>query len=128
MKKIKKSSNKSFGIVFFIFFLIIALYPLIYDKTIHFWPLVVSFIFLFLGLIKPVLLSPMNALWFKFGLFLGKFFAPLIMVVVYFVVIFPTSFLIKIFKKNYLNINYDRNIESYWVNIKKKNSSMKDQF
>ena len=128
MNNIKAGSIKSFGIVFFFVFVIIALYPLLNENSIRVWSLIVSFIFLFLGMLNSTLLRPLNLIWFKFGLFLGQFIAPIVMGIVYFMVVFPTFLLLKIFKKNYLNINYERNRNSYWLNIKNKNNSMKDQF
>ena len=122
------SSNKSFGIVFFLVFTIIALYPLLNDQSFRVWSLIVGFIFLFLGIVNSVILTPLNALWFKLGLFLGKFIAPIVMGIVYFIVVFPTSLLLKIFKKNYLNIKYEKNTNSYWINVKSKNTTMKNQF
>ena len=123
-----KTSNKNFGIVFFIVFFIIAIYPSISGKEIYIWSLFISFIFLFLGLMNSFLLTPLNALWFRFGLTLGKFVAPIIMGIVYFAVVFPTSIFLKIFKKNYLNIGYEKNKKSYWNMVKKNINSMKDQF
>jgi predicted membrane protein len=128
MNNIKSGSIKSFGIVFFFVFVIIALYPLLNENSIRVWSLIVSFIFLFLGMLNSPLLKPLNLIWFKFGLFLGKFIAPIVMGIVYFLVVFPTFLLLKIFKRNYLNIKYERNRNSYWLNIKNKSNSMKDQF
>ena len=128
MNDIKAGSIRSFGIVFFLFFVIIALYPILNNHNIRIWSLIVGFIFLFLGIVKSPILKPLNFIWFKFGLFLGKFISPIVMGIVYFVVVFPTSLLLKLFKKNYLNIKYERNRSSYWVTIKDKNTSMKDQF
>ena len=127
-KNIKISSNRSFGILFFIVFAVIAFYPILYNHDFRFWSLIVSFIFLFLGIINSALLTPLNAIWFKLGLFLGKFIAPIIMGVIYFIVVFPTFLLLKLFKKNYLNIKYDKNISSYWLDVKDKKSTMKNQF
>ena len=128
MSNIKAGSIKSFGIVFFFVFVIIALYPLLNENSIRVWSLIVSFIFLFLGMLNSPLLKPLNLIWFKFGLFLGQFIAPIVMSIVYFMVVFPTFILLKIFKRNYLNIKYERNRNSYWLNIKDKSNSMKDQF
>ena len=128
MNNIKPGSIKSFGIVFFFVFVIIALYPLLNENSIRVWSLIVSFIFLFLGMLNSPLLKPLNLIWFKFGLFLGQFIAPIVMSIVYFLVVFPTFLLLKIFKRNYLNIKYERNKNSYWLNIKDKSNSMKDQF
>jgi hypothetical protein len=128
MNNVKAGSVKSFGIVFFFVFIIIALYPLLNNHEIRVWSLIIGFIFLILGLINSPLLKPLNLIWFKFGLFLGKFIAPIIMGIVYFMVVFPTFLLLKMFKRNYLNIKYERNKSSYWINVKDKNTTMKDQF
>ncbi|MDC0642667.1 hypothetical protein OAP15_03910 [Candidatus Pelagibacter sp.] len=128
MNNIKVSSVRSFGIVFFLVFLFIALYPLLNDQSIRIWSLIVGLIFLFLGIVKSPILNPLNLIWFKFGLFLGKFIAPIVMGIVYFAIVFPTFLLLKLFKKNYLNIKYERNKSSYWTSIKDKNTTMKDQF
>ncbi|WP_435167411.1 SxtJ family membrane protein [Candidatus Pelagibacter bacterium nBUS_28] len=128
MNNIKASSVRSFGIVFFLVFIFIAFYPLLNDQSIRIWSLIVGFIFLFLGIVKSPILKPLNIIWFKFGIFLGKFIAPIVMGVVYFAIVFPTFLLLKLFKRNYLNIKYERNKNSYWLSTKDKNTTMKDQF
>lgn len=128
MNNIKLPSNRSFGITFFVVFIIVSLYPLLNDNNIKIWSLIVSFIFLLLGMINSILLMPLNALWFKLGLFLGKYIAPIVMGIVYFAVVFPTFLLLKLFKNNYLNIKYEKNKNSYWINTKNKNTTMKNQF
>ena len=127
MDKLNKTTNRNFGIVFFIVFLLIALYPLIYDENVRSWSLIVAFIILFLGLINSILLTPFNALWFKIGILLGKFVAPIVMGIVYFAIVFPTFLFLKIFKKNYLNIKYEKKKYTYWIDVV-NNKSMKDQF
>ena len=126
MNNIKVGSIRSFGILFFLVFIIIAFYPLLNDHGIRIWSLIVSFIFLFLGMVNSPILKPLNLIWFKFGLFLGKFIAPIVMGIVYFIVVFPTFLFLKLIKKNYLNIKYERNKTSYWINIKEKISTMRD--
>jgi len=128
MNDIKVSSIKSFGIVFFLVFIIIALYPLLNENSIRVWSLVLSLIFLFLGIANSPLLKPLNLIWFKFGISLGKFIAPIVMGIIYFIVVFPTFLLLKLFKRNYLNIKYEKNKSSYWIDIKNKKTTMKDQF
>ena len=125
---IKIGSNRSFGIVFSIVFLIISFYPLTKGNEIFLWSLILSIIFLVLGIINSILLKPLNFVWFKFGIFLGSFVSPIVMGLVYFAVVFPTFLILRIFKKNYLNINYEKNKLSYWINIKDRNNSMEDQF
>ena len=128
MNDIKVGSIKSFGIVFFLVFIIIALYPLLNENNIRVWSLFVGFIFLFLGIANSPLLKPFNLIWFKFGLSLGKLIAPIVMGIVYFIVVFPTFLLLKLFKRNYLNIKYQRNKSSYWTIVNDKGTTMKDQF
>ena len=127
MDDIKVSSNRSFGIVFFIVFLLIALYPLLKDNDLRIWSLVISFIFLILGLINSKILTPLNRLWFKFGLLLGKFISPLIMGIIFFVVVTPIGIIMRLLKKDLLNLKYNKK-ETYWINKSGPKSKMKNQF
>ena len=127
MKKIKIGSNKSFGIVFFIFFLIIALWPLINDENIRLWSLIVSIIFLILGIINSKILTPLNNLWFKFGLFLGKIVSPIVMGIIFFFIVTPTGIIMRIIGKDILNLKRN-NLNTYWIEKTNENSSMKNQF
>ena len=127
MDEIKISSNRSFGIVFFIVFLLIALYPLLKDNDLRIWSLVISFIFLILGLINSKILTPLNRLWFKFGLLLGKFISPLIMGIIFFVVVTPIGIIMRLFKKDLLNLKFNEK-ETYWIEKKGPKSKMKNQF
>jgi hypothetical protein len=126
-QEIKIGSNKNFGIVFFAVFLLISLYPKINDEDIRIWSLVISLIFLILSLSNSNLLSPLNRLWFKFGLFLGKIVSPFIMGVIFFLVVTPTGILMKIFRKDLLNLKFNTN-NSYWIEKKGPKSKMKNQF
>ena len=125
--EIKLSSNRSFGIVFFIVFLIIATWPLINDSEIRYWSLVISFIFLFLGIINSKLLTPLNKIWFKIGILLGNIISPIVMGIIFFLVVTPTSIIMKILRKDLLNLKKN-NKNSYWIEKRKQNSSMKKQF
>ena len=119
MTEVKINSNKSFGLVFFIVFLIIATYPLINNQNIRIWSLAIALIFLILGLINSNFLTPLNKIWFKFGIFLGKIVSPVIMGVIFFFVVTPIAFLMKILKKDFLNLKFNSE-NSYWI---KKNES-----
>ena len=127
MDEIKISSNRSFGIVFFIVFLVIALYPLLKDNDLRIWSLVISFIFLILGLINSKILTPLNRLWFKFGLLLGKFISPLIMGIIFFIVVTPIGIIMRLLKKDLLNLKYNKK-ETYWIDKSGPKSKMKNQF
>ena len=125
--KIKIGTNRSFGIVFFIFFLIISLFPLKNGNDINLYLLSISSIFLILGLANSKLLSPLNLIWFKFGLFLGKIVSPVVMGIIFFFVITPISLILKIFRKDVLNLKKN-NKNSYWIEKTEPKSNMKNQF
>ena len=127
MDEIKISSNRSFGIVFFIVFLLIALYPLLKGNDLRVWSLLISFIFLALGLINSKILTPLNKLWFKFGLLLGRFVSPLIMGIIFFVVVTPIGIIMRLLKKDLLNLKYNKK-ETYWIDKSGPKSKMKNQF
>ena len=127
MDDVKIGSNRSFGIVFFIVFLLIALYPLLKGNDLRIWSLIISFIFLILGLINSKLLVPLNRLWFKFGLLLGKFISPLIMGIIFFLVVTPIGIGMRLFKKDLLNLKYNKK-ETYWIDKTGPKSKMKNQF
>ena len=127
MDDIKISSNRNFGIVFFVVFLLIALYPLISNGEIRIWSIIISLIFLVLGLLNSKILSPLNKLWFKFGLFLGKIISPLIMGIIFFLVVTPIALIMKLLSKDVLNLKYNTN-RSYWIEKNGPKSKMKNQF
>tara|TARA_Y100000768_G_C23652848_1_gene529434 strand:- start:247 stop:633 length:387 start_codon:yes stop_codon:yes gene_type:complete len=126
-KNIKLPSNRNFGIVFFIVFLIIALWPLLKQNEIRIWSLIISFIFFVLGLIDSKLLTPLNKLWFKFGILLGNIIAPIIMGIVFFLVVTPTGLIMRFFRKDILKLKKNSS-DSYWINKNNTNSSMRNQF
>tara|TARA_B100001057_G_scaffold265676_1_gene265863 strand:- start:3981 stop:4376 length:396 start_codon:yes stop_codon:yes gene_type:complete len=127
-KNIKLPSNRSFGIVFFVIFFIIALWPLRSDSDIRTIPLLISLTFLILGLVNSNLLKPLNFIWMKFGLMLGKFMNPIIMGLIYYLTVVPTGLIFKILNKNLLNVKKKNDKKSYWITKKKSQSTMKNQF
>ena len=127
MDKIKIGSNKSFGIVFFLVFLIIALYPLFAGNDFRIWSFVISVIFLFLGLVNSQLLTPLNKIWFKFGILLGKIVSPIIMGIIFFSVVTPIGFIMRFLGKDLINLKYNNN-KSYWIEKTGPKSKMKNQF
>ncbi len=126
-KDIKISSNKSFGIVFAVVFSLIALWPLIKGNEIRLWSLIISIIFLTLGLLNSKILTPLNKLWFKLGILLGNFIAPIIMGIIFFFVVTPTGIIMKLLRKDLIKLKKN-NDESYWIEKKDIKSSMKNQF
>ena len=127
-KKIEKSTNRSFGLVFFIVFLIIGLWPLAHEGSVRFWSLIIALIFLFLGILNSKILTPLNVLWSKFGELLGIVIAPIVMSIIFFLVVTPTGLIMRMFGKDLLRNKFQINNESYWIKKEKNKSSMKKQF
>ena len=127
MDEIKIGSNRSFGIVFFIVFLIIAIYPLLSHNEIRLWSLIISIVFLILGLLNSKLLTPLNKIWFKFGILLGKIISPLVMGLIFFFVVTPIGILMRILKKDLLNLKFNKKT-TYWIEKNDLKSKMKNQF
>ena len=125
--KIKLPSNRNFGIVFFLFFLVISLWPLLSSGEIRHWSFLISIIFLVLGIINSKVLTPLNRLWIKFGILLGKIVSPVVMGIIFFIVVTPISLILKVIGKDTLNLKKN-NSKSYWIQKEEPKSSMKDQF
>ena len=125
--KSKKTSNKSFGIFFFFIFLAIGIWPLFSSGYPRLWSLILSFVFLVLGLLNSKILKPIKDSWIKFGEILGKFIAPIIMAAVFFIILTPTGLLLRIFRKDLLKTKYSKD-SSYWIHRSKDVGSMKKQF
>ena len=124
--EVNKNNNIFFGLIFFIFFLIISLYPLISNEPIRIWSVVVSLVFLIITIIKPNLFTFLNKLWIKFGILLGKIISPIVMGLVFFFVVTPIGIFVKIIKKDVMGLN--RGASSYWITREDKIQSMKKQF
>ena len=126
-KNIKIKSNRSFGIIFFIVFLIISFIPLISDNDIRIWLRIISIIFLILGLINSSFFTFLNKIWFKFRILLGNFVSLTILSIIFFLIVTPTSLLMKLFGKDLLSLKRN-NRKSYWIERSKTKSKMKNQF
>ncbi len=124
----KKSSNRSFGILFFLVFLGFGLWPLTKEMSPNIYLIIISVIFLILGLLNSKLLSPLNNLWIKFGEILGKVIAPIVMAVVYFLILTPISLLVRLFGKDLIEMKFNNNVKSYWIKRKKHLGTMDKQF
>ena len=124
----KKSSNRSFGILFFLVFLGFGLWPLTKELSPNIYLIIISVVFLVLGLLNSKLLSPLNEIWIKFGEILGRVIAPLIMALVYFFILTPISLLVRAFGKDLLGLKYSRQQNSYWIKRKKEIGTMDKQF
>ena len=126
-RKIKNSSNRSFGLLFFIVFIIIGLFPLIDMEKVRTWSIIISLIFLLLGIINSKFLTPLKILWIKFGFFIGKYVSIITMGIIFFLIITPIGLLMRLLGKDLLRLKKN-NSNSYWLKKDNQNSSMKNQF
>ena len=127
--KIKMGSNRGFGIVFFVVFLVIAFWSFRGDlQQIKIIPFIISICFLILGLLNSKVLTPLNKLWFKFGLLLGAIIAPIVMGFIFFLVVTPIAFIMKLIGKDMLKRKYNKLSKTYWIKREKKIETMKQQF
>lgn len=127
MKNIKLPSNKSFGLVFFIIFLIIGFWPIQNGNEVRIWSILIASIFLILGLFNSKILTPLNKIWMKLGLLLGNIISPIVMGIIFFGIVTPTGLLMRIFGKDILKLNKN-NTNTYWENRENSNNNMRDQF
>ena len=127
MKEIKMPTNRNFGTVFFLVFLIISLFPLLKNENIRIWSIIIAFVFLVLGLLNSKFLTTLNKIWFRFGIILGKFVSPIVMGIVFFIIVTPTSLIMRVLGKNLLNLKKG-NKKTYWIERSKIKSKMKNQF
>ncbi len=120
-------NNRSFGIIFSIIFLLVSLWPILDNENVRVWSLLLSLIFLVLGILNSKILTPLNNFWYKFGIFLGKVVSPIVMAIIFFGVITPIGLLMRIFKKDILNLKFNNN-KSYWIKKNEPKSKMNKQF
>ena len=123
-----QNSNRSFGVIFFIVFLVLGLWPLKNSGNPNFYIVGISGIFLVLGILNSKILSPFNKAWIKLGEFLGTIIAPIVMALIYFVVLTPISLIVRIFGKDLLELKFLKKKETYWIKRKKNLGPMKKQF
>ena len=128
MKLKNKTNNKSFGILFFIIFLILGLYPTLKGNSPNIYFILISIPFIILGIINSKILTPLSNAWIKLGEILGIIIAPIVMAIIYFFILTPISLIVRIFGKDLLSIKFDKQVNTYWINRKKNINSMKKQF
>ena len=130
MKKdqVKVSSNRSFGFLFFVVFFVISLWPLKSQGDLRLWAFILSLVFLVLGVLNSKFLTPLNKLWFKFGILLGSIVSPVVMGIVFFIVVTPVGLIMRFLGKDLLRINKSKFVSTYWISREKQNNTMKKQF
>ena len=124
---IKIGSNRSFGIVFFVVFVLIGFYPLLNDGNLNIISILIGIIFLILGILNSRFLTPLNKIWFKFGIFLGQIISPIVMGIIFFLVVTPIAFIMRVLGKDVLKLKKNTD-NSFWIKKTDLKSKMKNQF
>ena len=128
-EKLKKPSERSFGITFSIVsFIIFVYFNFIHNQNLYYSFLILSFIFLYLSFFQTFLLRLPNKLWFLLGIYLGKIVSPIILFVIFFGLLTPISLITRIFKRDLINQKINKNKNSYWLKRLDKINNMKDQY
>jgi len=122
-------SERSFGIVFSVVFALIGLWPLIHGAQPRWWAIAVAAVFLSAGLLFPLVLKPLNIIWFKFGMLLGRIVGPIVMGLIFFIAVTPTALIFKLRRKDLLKLAQDPDARTYWIaRDETMSGSMRDQF
>jgi hypothetical protein len=112
--EVRLSSDRSFGLVFAVFFSLIGLWPLWRGGPIRIWSLVVSAIFLVAALLSPRILRPLNKAWSRFGLLLGRIISPIVLALMFFLLFTPGALLFRILRKDLLLLKRTSG-DTYWI-------------
>mgnify|MGYP001350602347 CR=1 FL=1 len=123
-----KANNRAFGLLFFIVFLLISFWPLLKGESPIIYLFPIAILFLILGLINSKILTPLNRFWIKFGELLGRFIAPIVMAIVYFIILTPLSILVRLLGKDLLKVKFSNKVNSYWIKRIKDLGPMNKQF
>jgi len=127
--EVKSGSERSFGLVFTVVFVIIGFWPLLDGENIRAWALVVGMIFALAAFFIPAALKPLNKAWFKFGLLLHKIINPVIMGFLFYLTIMPIGLIMRMLGKDILNLRIDKSSPTYWIRRDTpKPESLRNQF
>jgi Saxitoxin biosynthesis operon protein SxtJ len=110
----KKSSDRSFGLVFALGFAIIAFLPLVHHGPVRWWSFGLSTAFVVLALAAPSLLGPLNRVWTHLGVFLNTLMSPILMGILFFFVFTPVALVMRLLGSDPLCLRSDRKRASYW--------------
>ena len=113
--KLKEGSERVFGIVFAIVFLVISCFPLISEEPLRVWALLISIFFSVAVFAFPTVLKPLNIMWFRFGMLLHKIVNPLVMGLLFFLTVVPIGLIMRLIGKDPLNLRFDPDLSSYWI-------------
>jgi hypothetical protein len=114
-KKVKMGSNRSFGLVFAVFFVLVAALPAAHGAPIRLWAFGVAAAFAAVAFLAPRVLGPLNLIWFKLGLLLHHVVNPVVMAIMFYGAILPMAVLLRWLGKDLLRLKREPENPSYWI-------------
>lgn len=124
----KKSSEKSFGYVFSIFFAILFFFQLFFYQNLNYNFICISILLLVFSLFIPQVFFYPNLFWIKIGELLSYIISPIIMFLIFILAFVTTKFFLFLFKKKLMDDKFDYKLDTYWISYQKNKGEMKDQF
>ena len=112
---VEGSSDRAFGVVFAVVFLLIAGWPLFFGGTLRWWAMAASALFALTAMLKPALLAGLNRRWMKLGILLGKIVSPIALGLLFYGVVTPIGLMMRLTGKDPLRLKFDRGADSYWI-------------
>lgn len=115
-RKVSVSSNRKFGYTIGIILIVLSILPtLLHHQPVRLWLLAPGVAMLVLALAAPASLGPINRLWFQFGLLLGRLTNPIVMGILFFAVLTPIGWLLRLRGHDLLRLRHDADADSYWI-------------
>ncbi len=132
-RQVEMGSDRNFGLVFAAFFALVGLLPFATGHGgVRWWALLLAAGFLVVALVASRWLAPLNRVWFRFGLLLGKIVSPLLLSLVFFVVVTPLALVARTMGRDILQTRREaRQRNSHWVariHDPEHPSSMRNQY
>lgn len=123
-----KRANRKFGLTVGLALIAIFLYQLIFKHQPLIYVAAIGGLLIFMAIIIPQLLTPLRTIWDKIGEVLGFINTHIILFVVFFLVVTPLGFILRVLKRNLINLKFNRN-NSYWQKVTTTEANLyKQQF
>ena len=112
---IKRSSDRSFGLLFTIILALVGLWPLLDQTSPRWWALAIAATFATTSLLAPGMLSLLNRSWQKVGQIIHFVAGPIITGFMYYLAVVPTGLIMRLLRKDLLRLKLCPEAESYWI-------------
>jgi hypothetical protein len=128
IKNIKETKKdlKKFGITVGTVLILIAAVLFWNQKDGYIYFGIIGILLVLAGLIKPVILRPLNKAWMTLAILMGWVMTRVILIILFYIVVTPTAFFAKIFKKSFLDLKIDKSRNTYWEIRKNKEIQPED--